>query len=138
MNKWRKRARKWRKEADSYKGYYIDTDLVLKTERLQNALLTERVNTELARVQGVCDELSVDEAEAVNQLEATRQQVRKHAATMLVIVGEYYQERNVLLAWQRRVREAWAAYDAEDEVEASTLDRLRQAVEAEAEPKEER
>jgi hypothetical protein len=43
---------------------------------------------------------------------------------------------NALLAWQREVREAWAAYDAEDEVEASTLDRLRRAIESEpVEPK---
>jgi hypothetical protein len=40
-----------------------------------------------------------------------------------------------LLAWQRAVREAWNAYDAEFEVEASTLDALREAIEAE--PKEE-
>ena len=57
MNKWKQRAREWRKEANSYKGYYIDTDLTLKRERIQNDLLTERVNKELARVQRVCDAL---------------------------------------------------------------------------------
>jgi hypothetical protein len=35
------------------------------------------------------------------------------------------------------VREAWDAYDAEDEVEASTLDRLPRAIEVEAGTKEE-
>ena len=49
--------------------------------------------------------------------------------------GKWMRQHDGLLAWQRGVREAWAAYDAEDEVEASTLDRLRQAIESE--PKEE-
>ena len=50
-------------------------------------------------------------------------------------IRELGDQKEALLAWQRGVREAWAAYDAEDEVEASTLDRLRQAIESE--PKEE-
>ena len=133
MNKWKQRAREWRKEANSYKGYYIDTDLTLKRERIQNDLLTERVNKELARVQGVC--------------EVTQAQVLKHAATIADlrerdrVSGQNFRalmsEKGALLAWQRRVREAWDAYDAEDEVEASTLDRLPRAIEVEAGTKEE-
>jgi len=77
-----------------------------------------RSATELARVQGECDKWK-SAAESCDR-DYTTQMYRD----------------NALLAWQREVREAWAAYDAEDEVEASTLDRLRRAIESEpVEPK---
>jgi len=72
-----------------------------------------RLSTELARVQGVCDDEILGYEETASE-----------AHTFRV-------ERDALLAWQRGVREAWNAYDAEFEVEASTLDALREAIEAE-------
>jgi len=119
MNKWKQRAREWRKEANSYKGYYIDTDLTLKRERIQNDLLTERVNKELARVQGVCE---VTQARLVSLQESD----------MLDLL-----EKKRLLAWQVRARDAWAHYKKAHLSEKWTvpLDDLRQAIEAGAEPK---
>ena len=128
MNKWRKRARKWRKEASSYKGYYIDTDLALKTERIQNALAgpasgaaaalnkaeelrrdNVRLSTELARVQGECDKWQ----------RAAENCDRDYTTQM-------YRD-NALLAWQRGVREAWK----ECAVCTGYNTRLGQAIEAE-------
>ena len=116
MNKWKQRAREWRKEANSYKGYYIDTDLTLKRERIQNDLLTERVNKELARVQGVCE---VTQARLVSLQESD----------MLDLL-----EKKRLLAWQRRVREAWDSHLKYGHLDP-TMHFLRQAIEAGAEPK---
>jgi len=126
MNKWRKRFKRQRRIAKTWidwgdkKEAECNTALRKVAELRQDVL---RAHTELARVQGVCDD--------------TQAQVLKHSATIVNLrerENEALKESEGLLAWQRRVREAWNAYDAEFEVEASTLDALREAIEAE--PKE--
>jgi len=80
-----------------------------------------------------CGEVRRERDAALNKVEELRQDNIRLATELARVQGV----SDALLAWQRRVREAWDAYDAEDEVEASTLDRLPRAIEVEAGTKEE-
>jgi hypothetical protein len=114
MNKWRKRAREWRKqlgEMEKHSWNWYESYLEAAKQR---------------------DAAREREAAALNKEEELRRELVKSATELARVQGVCAG----LLAWQRGVREAWAAYDAEDEVEASTLDRLRQAIEVEAGMKE--
>jgi hypothetical protein len=100
-----------------------------KVEELRTELL--RAETELARVQGVC--------------ESTQGQVVKHAATIADlrerdrVSGQNFRavmsERGALLAWQRAVREAFKSDGKWVTDTLAALEELRRAIEAE--PKEE-
>jgi len=142
-------ALKWRKRAGRYHKswlYYIDLlkaseaneqDLRAKREATTPNKLEElrtellRAETELARVQGVC--------------ESTQGQVVKHAATIADlrerdrVSGQNFRavmsERGALLAWQRAVREAFKSDGKWVTDTLAALEELRRAIEAE--PKEE-
>ena len=123
-SEWRKRARWYKRQ---YRKMIVicrdrvnhEAAVLNKVEELLQDLV--RADTELARVQGVCDD--------------TQAQVLKHSATIVNLrerENEALKESEGLLAWQRRVREAWKehlSYAGQNEWN------LRQAIEAE--PKEE-
>jgi hypothetical protein len=152
MNKWRKRFKRQRRIAKTWidwgdkKEAECNTALRKVAELRQDVL---RAHTELARVQGVCDD--------------TQAQVLKHSATIVNLrerENEALKESEGLLGWQRRAGEATNTlaefqcegapvaffseaylYPLVGKEDARTLlhrvRMLREAIEAEAEPKEE-
>jgi len=132
MNKWKRRFREQihllEVRVSQYEGIHQqlsnakqECDAALnKVEELRHDAV--RLATELARVQGEC--------------EGAQAQVLKHSATIVNLrerENEALKESEGLLAWERRVREEWKECDECTAYNA----RLRQAIEAEAEPKEE-
>jgi len=119
MNKWRKRFKRQRRIAKTWidwgdkKEAECNTALRKVAELRQDVL---RAHTELARVQGVCDD--------------TQAQVLKHSATIVNLrerENEALKESEGLLGWERRVREEWKECDECTAYNA----RLRQAIETE-------
>ena len=119
MNKWKQRAREWRERNESLWDFWQQTsdrlvEALNKVEELRCELVKSA--TELARVQGVCEAtqarlVSLQESDMLDLLEKKR-----------------------LLAWQRRVREAWDSHLKYGHLDP-TMHFLRQAIEAGAEPK---
>jgi len=122
MNKWRKRFKRQRRIAKTWidwgdkKEAECNTALRKVAELRQDVL---RAHTELARVQGVCDD--------------TQAQVLKHSATIVNLrerENEALKESEGLLAWQRRVRNEWAQLYPNLLI-GVLVERMNQAIEAE-------
>ena len=125
---WRKRARKWRSESRTLNSIanIQKQDITALAEReaarpekrcgncdwLRRELL--RSATELARVQGVCDDtqarlVALQESDMLDLLEKKR-----------------------LLAWQRQVKGAWQVYDSQWEITATSREIMCRAIEGDA------
>lgn len=128
MNKWRKRARRWKRWRDGY------TKCLETMTQNRDAWENRCIDTQVER-----NALSESEAAALNQTEEYRQQVLTHAKTNadlrehLVALQESDMldllEKKRLLAWQRGVREALTNYMRDPDA-ASALQNLRQAIES--------
>jgi hypothetical protein len=145
MNKWRQKARRWRRA-------YLGTDKTIANlvEQINGmseheaAALNEveelrrdcvKLATELARVQGVREDEILGYEETASECHALRARLTAlQESDMLDLL-----EKKRLLAWQVRVRDAWAHYKKAHLSEKWTapVEDLRRAIEGEVEPKEE-